>query len=272
MAATSAFDQWATATLNQIGAPVNSTNLATLQKWATKESGGSPMRWNNPLNTTQPDTGSVSAGATQASVQRYPTPAIGAHATAVTLTNGRYPGILAALRQSVPTASWLSFDPKITQQLGTWGSGTNWLGGPTPPTTNFLASSPGGSSTSKSDPCAGLTGFAAAWCQITQFPANVAATSVNPIGVIFAKVMYIGSGILLVGGGMTLLVIIVLKGSGATAAIGGVAGAVTPQGRALKAVGAASKTSASVKSTNAEITANRSSLAKRKRTSTRKGI
>src|ERR1035437_11199396 len=165
MAATSAFDQWATATLNQIGAPVNSTNLATLQKWATKESGGSPMRWNNPLNTTQPDTGSVSAGATQASVQRYPTPAIGAHATAVTLTNGRYPGILAALRQSVPTASWLSFDPKITQQLGTWGSGTNWLGGATPPATNFLTSATTPSGTAaKSDPCAGLTGFAPAWC------------------------------------------------------------------------------------------------------------
>jgi hypothetical protein len=30
------------------------------------------------------------------------------------------------------------------------------------------------------DPCAGLTGFAAAWCQLTQFPANVLQTA-NPL-------------------------------------------------------------------------------------------
>lgn len=116
--------QWAYAVLNGIGAPVTQTNLQTLWNWSLKESGSDVMRWNNPLNTTQPASGAVSKNSV--GVKAYPTVAVGSNATVQTLTNGRYPAIVGALKNSVPTSQWTR-SKAIVDQLGVWGSGSNWL-------------------------------------------------------------------------------------------------------------------------------------------------
>lgn len=116
--------QWAYGVLNGIGAPITQTNLQTLWNWSLKESGQNVMRWNNPLNTTQAAPGATSQNSV--GVKAYPTVGIGTNATVQTLTNGRYPAIVAALKGSVPTSQW-SKSKAIVDQLGTWGSGSNWL-------------------------------------------------------------------------------------------------------------------------------------------------
>lgn len=119
-----AWHQWAYGVLNGIGAPINQTNLDTLWNWSIKESGQNVMRWNNPLNTTQNAPGATSQNSV--GVKSYPDVTTGIAATTQTLTNGRYPNIVDALKQSVPTSQW-SASPAIVKQLGTWGSGANWL-------------------------------------------------------------------------------------------------------------------------------------------------
>ncbi len=112
---------WAGGVLGGIGAPVNSTNLDTLWAWSNKESGADVMRWNNPLNTTEGWPGAVSMNSV--GVKSYLNVNDGILATVATLDNGYYPVILAKLRGSVPRAQWDS----ACANLGTWGTGCNWL-------------------------------------------------------------------------------------------------------------------------------------------------
>ena len=49
-----AWEQWASGVLGGIGAPVDTANVDTLWGWSNAESGADVMRWNNPLNTTEP--------------------------------------------------------------------------------------------------------------------------------------------------------------------------------------------------------------------------
>lgn len=85
--------------LRAVGAPVTRENLRALLAWQRAEGGRATY---NPFNTTQP-----AAGATwyntfgpngEFHVRNYPDAETGRHATATTLLNGRYPGILKALR------------------------------------------------------------------------------------------------------------------------------------------------------------------------------
>lgn len=141
--------RWAYGVLNRLGAPTSPTNIRTLWNWSIKESGGRVMRWNNPLNTTQNYPGAVSQNSV--GVKRYPSEAAGVDATAMTLQNGRYGGIVQALKNSVPASGWGS----LSGELGTWGSGANWLGwNATPPTpsANFHDATSGGSSTNSGNP------------------------------------------------------------------------------------------------------------------------
>jgi hypothetical protein len=102
---------------------VTDGNLATLWNWSVAESGaGAVMRWNNPLNTTQPGFGGVDQNSV--GVKAYPDVAAGVAATVRVLQNGFYPSILANLRGSVPSASWQN----ACHDLGTWGTGCGWLG------------------------------------------------------------------------------------------------------------------------------------------------
>jgi peptidoglycan hydrolase CwlO-like protein len=87
---------WAAALLRQLQMPVTQDNVAALTAWEMAEGG----HWNNtahynPLNTTQPEPGATSMNSV--GVKAYVSWAQGFLATIVTLHNGRYDAILAAL-------------------------------------------------------------------------------------------------------------------------------------------------------------------------------
>lgn len=113
---------WADGTLLGISAPADDTNLLTLWDWSHAESGSDVMRWNNPLNTTQPEPGAVDMNSV--GVKRYPDIDTGVLATVTTLLNGFYPAIVSNLRESVPQAQWSN----ACHDLGTWGTGCGWIG------------------------------------------------------------------------------------------------------------------------------------------------
>jgi hypothetical protein len=82
--------------LRQLMLPVTQDNVAALTAWEMAEGG----HWNNtahynPLNTTQPEPGATSMNSV--GVKAYVSWAQGFLATIVTLHNGRYDAILAAL-------------------------------------------------------------------------------------------------------------------------------------------------------------------------------
>ncbi len=118
----STYDIWTNGVLNGMGAPTDATNLDTLWAWSGAESGADRMRWNNPLNTTQPE-GAGNVDANSVGVKIYPTVEQGIVATVTTLLNGYYPTIVSHFRHSVPRAQW----DDACHELGTWGTGCGWL-------------------------------------------------------------------------------------------------------------------------------------------------
>ena len=96
----SSFWQAAADVANGLHAPRNASVLRALAAWEWCEKihgGAGAWQWDNPLNTTEPGfgaTGSVNS----VGVKVYPTQAEGVAAVVATLTNGFYPGIVAALR------------------------------------------------------------------------------------------------------------------------------------------------------------------------------
>lgn len=123
---------WANGVLKGIGAPVTLVNLRSLYTWGYKESGANLMRWNNPLNTTQPFSGAINMNSV--GVKEYKTVSDGIVATVDTLLNGRYGKIVNHLRQSVPHHNWAD----ACDQLGVWGTGCDWLGWNSEPTREDL--------------------------------------------------------------------------------------------------------------------------------------
>jgi hypothetical protein len=113
---------WADGVLAGIGAPADAANIDTLWAWSGAESGNDRMRFNNPLNTTQPE-GPGNVDANSAGVKIYPTVEQGITATVITLLNGRYGIIVSNLRNSVPRAAW----GNACRQLETWGTGCTWI-------------------------------------------------------------------------------------------------------------------------------------------------
>lgn len=117
------WETWAAGVLNGLGAPLNQTNVDTLFAWSSAETDPYPlMRWNNPLDTTQPE-GAGNVDANSVGVKIYPTVEQGIAATVTTLLNGYYPLIVAHLRNSVPRAQW----GDACAELGTWGTGCGWI-------------------------------------------------------------------------------------------------------------------------------------------------
>lgn len=115
------WEQWASGVLGGVGAPVDANNVDTLWGWSNAESGTDVMRWNNPLNTTQPWPGAQNMNSV--GVKRYASINDGVLATVATLDNGYYPTILANLRSSRPRAQW----GNACGELGKWGTGCGWL-------------------------------------------------------------------------------------------------------------------------------------------------
>lgn len=108
---------WANKLLQLLGMPLTSDNLAALVAWEMAEGG----HWHNtahynPLNTTQPMPGATAMNSV--GVKAYTSWSQGFEATIITLHNGRYGGILAALRagdDAVAVAHAVALSP--------WGTG-----------------------------------------------------------------------------------------------------------------------------------------------------
>lgn len=111
---------WRYRVLAAIKGKGSDTNRELLAAWAKAE--GGRARW-NPLNTTQWMPGATDYNS--AHVRNYRTPADGIKATAITLTNGYYPGIVSDLRDgTIPAA-------KIVQrhraEFDKWGTGADHI-------------------------------------------------------------------------------------------------------------------------------------------------
>lgn len=241
---------WATGVLHGIGAPTNAANFATLWNWSIKESGQDPIVngniHNNPLNTTQRAPGSTSQNSV--GVQSFPDVSTGVSATVQTLQNGRYPQIVANLRNSLPSFNWLATPGRganptaaaTTSELNTWGSKTNWLSWtnqPPTPSQNFQTSS-------------GVSSLA------TQPNSNPISDAINsalgPIGTAItgAETSFVQTAtnvvLMLMGGvlmltGLALIAVLALKVVPAPVRdVAGTAANLTPAGRAVSVAKAAS--------------------------------
>ena len=93
-------------------------NRKLLGAWARAE--GGKARY-NPLNTTEPWKGATDYNT--AGVKNYRTGADGIAATVATLTNGRYPGIVADLRAGKLTARQIV--ERNAAELNLWGTGAS---------------------------------------------------------------------------------------------------------------------------------------------------
>jgi hypothetical protein len=135
---------FATALLHRLGIKPNSNNVRALVGWQKAEGG----HWNNdakfnPLNTTQPEPGAGNTG-TQGNIKVYRSWHQGIEATAKTLTNGKYSGILHALRSggandvasAIGNSPWGTSASSVAKIIGSTGKvplgGTLSGGGSTP--------------------------------------------------------------------------------------------------------------------------------------------
>jgi len=88
---------WAQAFLKSLGMPMTVDNVAAIVAWEMAEGGHwYNTAYYNPLNTTQTMPGSSSMNSV--GVKAYSSWAVGLKATVITINNGFYGGILAALR------------------------------------------------------------------------------------------------------------------------------------------------------------------------------
>lgn len=118
--------QWAQDFLAYLGDPQTPSNETFLESWVAKESGAGYNGLNgsiayNPLNTTQPEPGSVGAGS-QGNIASYPNWAEGIAGNATALDNGYYPAITAALKAG--DAAQANASGALNPNLDTWGTGT----------------------------------------------------------------------------------------------------------------------------------------------------
>ena len=80
---------WGSDFLSALGAPATAANVASVTDWIAHEGPYGTQGENNPLNTTQAETGSTSFDGL--AVQNYPSPTEGLNATVATLENGGLP-------------------------------------------------------------------------------------------------------------------------------------------------------------------------------------
>jgi hypothetical protein len=109
------------ALLDDLGAPDDQANLDGLDAWRPLEQPWPPLaRW-NPLDSILPMPGSRAFNTFDGNlhVQSYPTAAEGAEADALTLQNGSYPNIVAALK----AGTGLCGNPNLAAEFLTWSGG-----------------------------------------------------------------------------------------------------------------------------------------------------
>ena len=95
-------------------------NRELLGAWARAEGGTAAF---NPLNTTQPWPGATPYNTLPSGghVWNYPSGYAGVHATAITLLNGHYDGIIRDLRSATKTARRIVEDN--AHEFDVWGTG-----------------------------------------------------------------------------------------------------------------------------------------------------
>jgi hypothetical protein len=133
--------QWATGVLRRLGKQPTERNVSNLVGWAKAEGGhtNNDARYNY-LNTTQPMPGAGNTGS-QGNIKVYRNLEQGIEATAKTLRNGRYGGIIRALDGSpqqlasaISSSPWGTHNPNLasiiasgqgTRPAGSYGSGSS---------------------------------------------------------------------------------------------------------------------------------------------------
>lgn len=108
---------WRQRLLAVVGAPRKTENLRLLEAWAEAE--GGPATW-NPLNTSYKLPNSTTLSGNTSGVQNYKRPTEGVCATALTLVNGLYGGILGDLQAGTKDAVQIVNDR--SDEFRTWGS------------------------------------------------------------------------------------------------------------------------------------------------------
>jgi hypothetical protein len=110
---------WASKILKGIGAPVTDNNLRAMVSWmhAESSSANNYQGWNNPLNTTNTEPGSISKN--NVGVQQFVNEASGIKATLETLELDYYKAIVADFKNNSPVSETLR---EITASK--WGTGT----------------------------------------------------------------------------------------------------------------------------------------------------
>jgi hypothetical protein len=108
---------WRFRVLRAIHANGSNDNRRLLAAWARAEGGAA---WNNPLNTEEPWPRSWLYNPD--GVRDYATAADGIAATAATLTNGHYNGIVRDLRAGTKPAAQIVRDNAA--EFDTWGTGS----------------------------------------------------------------------------------------------------------------------------------------------------
>lgn len=105
---------WAGAFLADAGFPRTTCNVNAVVAWQNAE--GTHAEFLNPLDTTEDEPGAYSVNSV--GVKHYPSWGVGLHATIVTLFNGHYAPIIAALRAG--NNAW-----EVGQAVGEtpWGTG-----------------------------------------------------------------------------------------------------------------------------------------------------
>jgi len=106
---------WKFRLLHAIHAKGRTPNRQLLDVWERAE--GSKAD-NNPLDTTQPWPGATDYNSV--GVKNYPSAAAGIAATAATLVNGHYNGLVADLRTSSKSAAQMIEDNRA--EIQTWGT------------------------------------------------------------------------------------------------------------------------------------------------------
>lgn len=109
---------WRFRLLRAIHAKGTNENRRLLAAWARAEGGTATY---NPLNTTEPWPGATDYNSVH--VRNYPTGAAGIAATAATLVNGHYAGIVRDLRAGKCTARQMV--ERNAHEYDTWGTGSS---------------------------------------------------------------------------------------------------------------------------------------------------
>lgn len=111
-----AWPGWEKDVLSALGYPTTAANEQFLDTWQHYEGGGAT---DNPLNTTQPESGASNYNTV--GVKNYTSQTQGTQATVTTLRNGHYPALLAAMQTGDP---YTYIDPNgVAANIRTWGTG-----------------------------------------------------------------------------------------------------------------------------------------------------